>query len=88
MISAPRNIPYFYNRASISELIRIRRTLKHFGIHSHHALVGETLLRLGKYVTESEVCLLPTDDSGKALFKMYKYYDSLDQNDKTPSMEH
>ena len=78
MISAPRNIPYFYNRASTGQLSRLNRTFDRFGIRSHRPLVGETLLRLGKYVTESSVCLLPTDEPGKALFRMYKYYDSLD----------
>jgi len=78
MISAPRNIPYFYNRASVVQLSRLRKTFRHFGVNSHHTLVGESLLRLGKYVTESAVCQLPIDAPGKALFRMYKYYDSLE----------
>lgn len=77
MINAPKNIPYFYNRASVEQLSRLRRTFKHFGVRRHQPLVGESLLRLGKYVQESRVCLLPTDEPGKALFTMYKYYDSL-----------
>lgn len=87
MIKAPRNIPYYYNRASVAQLLRLRRTFQHFGIRSHQPLVGETLLRLGRYVQESPVCLLPTDEPTKALFRMYKYYDSLD-HDTELSMEH
>jgi hypothetical protein len=78
MTKAPRNIPYFYNRASVGQLLRLRRTFQHFGIRSHHRLVGETLLRLGRYVQESAVCMLPTDEPSRALFRMYKYYDSLE----------
>lgn len=77
MIKAPRNIPYFYNRASTVQLNRLRKKFKHFGVNSHHSILGESLLRLGRYVNESPVCMLPTDASGKALFRMYKYYDSL-----------
>lgn len=79
MIKAPRNIPYFYNRASKIQLFRLRKTFQHFGINSHHHLVGESLLRLGKYVEESPFCQLPTDAPGKALFSMFKYYDSLEE---------
>ena len=79
MISAPRNIPYFYNRASRVELDHLKRTFCHFGVDAHHSLVGETLLRLGQYVKNSPVCQLPIDAPGKALFRMFKYYDSLGQ---------
>ena len=78
MIKAPRNIPYFYNRASDTQLNRLRMTFEHFGVDNHCVLIGESLLRLGKYVMESPVCQLPIDIPGKALFSMYKYYDSLD----------
>jgi len=78
MINAPRNIPYFYNRASVVQLSRLRKTFKHFGINSHQPLVGESLLRLGQHVKESPVCQLPTDAPGKALYRMLKYYDSLE----------
>lgn len=78
MIKAPRNIPYFFNRATKNQLNRLKQTLKHFGVNTHHTLVSESLLRLGKYVQESDVCQLPTDPSGKVLFRMYKYYDSLE----------
>jgi hypothetical protein len=77
MIKAPKNIPYFYNRATKHQLSCLKQTLKHFGVNRHHALVSESLLRLGKYVQESDICQLPTDASGKALFRMYKYYHSL-----------
>jgi hypothetical protein len=87
MIKAPRNIPYYYNRASVDQLLRLNRTFRHFGIRSHHPLVGETLLRLGRYVNESPVCLLPTDEPTRALFRMYKYYDAL-ENDKAATLEH
>lgn len=79
MIKAPRNIPYFYNRASGTQLNRLRKTFEHFGVDRHHILIGESLLRLGKHVMESPVCLLPVDVPGKALFRMYKYYDSLEE---------
>jgi hypothetical protein len=78
MIKAPRNIPYFYNRASVIQLDRLKQTFQHFGVSSHHILVGESLLRLGQYVKDSPICQLPTDAPGKALFRMYKYYDSLE----------
>ena len=77
MIKAPKNIPFFYNRASAIQLERLKRTFLHFGVGTHHSLIGESLLRLGQYVNESPVCLLPTDIPGKTLFSMYKYYDSL-----------
>jgi hypothetical protein len=51
--------------------------MQHFGVDRGKQLVGESLLRLGKYMEETTVCLLPTDEPGKALFRMYKYYDSL-----------
>ncbi len=79
MIRAPKNINYFYNRASPVQLSRLQKTFQHFGLRSHHSLIGESLLRLGKHMMESNVCLLPTDEPGRALFKMYKYYDSLDE---------
>ena len=77
MIKAPPIIPYFYNRASSVQLNRLQQTFKHFGINSHQALLGESLLRLGQYVNSNSVCRLPSDASGKALYLMYKYYDSL-----------
>jgi len=78
MIKAPRNIPYFYNRASAIQLNRLRKTFQHFGVIRHQTLVGESLLRLGQHIKESTICQLPTDAPGKALFRMYKYYDSLE----------
>lgn len=71
------NIPYFYNRASNDELGRLRTTFQHFGIDSHQSLVGESLLRLDRCITESGVCLIPTDPPGKALFMMFKFFSSL-----------
>lgn len=77
MIKAPSNILYFYNRASSVQLNKLKQTFGHFGINSHQDLLGESLLRLGQYVNSSTVCRLPNDASGKALFLIYKYYDSL-----------
>ena len=79
MIKAPANIPYFYNRASAGQLNRLQQTFQHFGVRTHHSLLGESLLRLGRYVNESPICFLPTDVPGKTLFRMYKYYDSLNE---------
>lgn len=76
-LSAPKNIPYYLNRASEDQRRRLDMTMQHFGVASQQQLLGESLLRLGQYMEEAPVCLLPTDEPGKALFKMYKYYDSL-----------
>lgn len=77
-IKAPKNIPYYYNRASNNELENLRKTFDFFEIKNHHSLVGETLLRLGDSIKNSNICFLPTDAAGKALFHLYKYYANLE----------
>lgn len=77
MIRAPKHIPYFYNRASHDQKKRLDQTFKRFDVQQHHTLLGESILRLGKYIDECSLFPLPSDKPGKALFSMYKYYDSL-----------
>lgn len=74
MIKAPKNIPYFYNRASDNEKIKLDKTFAHFNIQKNQPLVGEVLLRLEKFIEAGSFTILPTDPSGKALFCMYRYY--------------
>lgn len=74
MINAPRNIPYFYNRASNEEKIKLNKTFDHFNIRKDQTLVGEVLLRLEKFIERGSFTLLPTDTPGKTLFNMYRYY--------------
>ena len=74
-VDAPKNIPYFYNRASNHTMVRLRKTFDHFNIQKDQPLVGEVILRLEKYLHDGSFIILPTDDSGKALFCMYRYYD-------------
>ena len=74
---APKNIPYFYNRASIQELFNLEIVFEHFGIVTQKNLVGEIILRLDHHLNAISVVRLPTDICGKILFKMYKFYFSL-----------
>jgi hypothetical protein len=81
-LSAPQNIPFFFNRATLEQRHRLEKTLEHFGVQSpHNKLLKESLLRLHEHVVNSDVCYLPTDSAGKALFQMYKYFESLGRDE-------
>ena len=73
-INAPRNIPYFYNRASNAEKDKLNKTFDHFNIQKDQTLVGEVILRLEKFIEGGSYTLLPTDIPGKTLFNMYRFY--------------
>ena len=64
----------FFDAASADQLKKLDITLNHFGVSTQRQLLSEALLRLGKYVGESETCMLPKDEPSRALFKMYRYY--------------
>jgi hypothetical protein len=73
----PPNIAVYYNRASKNQLNNLNQTFIHFGVNNNHSLVGEALLRLGKYLDEAKVCVIPNDPPSKALISMYKHFVSL-----------
>lgn len=73
----PKNMTLYYDRASIEQKQSLQKTFDKFNISSNRAMLGETLLRLKIHLQNVEFCLLPTDPQAKALYKVYKYYDSL-----------
>lgn len=77
MLLAPKNMTIYFNRASRDELDRLNKTFEKFKILNNHAIVGDSLLRLNFLVNNKDYCVLPKDQAGKTLYKMYKYFDSL-----------
>lgn len=62
-----------YDNVSLEKKNRLQQTFEQFGVKNIN-LIGETLLRLENYIENRNSCPLPKDQTGKALFNMFKYY--------------
>lgn len=67
----------FYKKATPEQLRKIDETARHFGVNGDHKLVGESILWLDQFMRKNSAGFSPTDDRSQALFRMYKYFDSL-----------
>lgn len=76
MLSLPPNISFLYNRASKDQLDKINQTCDHFGIKNNKT-IAETLLRMKKHLSETNLCIVPKDQSSKTLIQIYKHFESL-----------
>jgi len=76
----PSSISYSLNRVSDYDRRRLDLTCDHFNINEHKQrnLLSEVILRLGYHINSVTSCQLPVDERGRALYRMYKYFDSLD----------
>jgi hypothetical protein len=73
----PPTISCFANKTSPEVQKRLELTCDHFNVTTHRPFLYEVLLRLGDSMRRSSIVHLPVDDQGKALFQIYKYFDSL-----------
>lgn len=73
----PKNMTLFFDRASQEQKQHLQKTFDKFNISNSQAILGETLLRMKIHLQNTDYCVLPTDKQGKALYKIFKYYDSI-----------